>query len=83
MTARETIEEIILTERDIDDEMAEELKLMIASDIDEYLEEETFLELPIKWLIDITKKEDVTDDQAIILIKKNDRKRKRRSSSSY
>ena len=38
MTARETIEDILSNERDIDDETAEELKIMIANDIDEYLE---------------------------------------------
>lgn len=72
MDAKETIDEILegIASGSINDEEAEELIKEIVPEFDLYLQEERFTELPIAWLRNITKKEDITDDKIITLIKK-------------
>ena len=68
MAEKETIEYILTSE--IEDDVKDVLKDIIADDFDNYLREESFTKIPIKWLIDITMKERVSDEQIIALIEK-------------
>ena len=55
---------------ELDGEIAEEVKYLIASEFDEYLADENFLKLPIDWLIDITKKPEIENESILKLIQK-------------